>query len=187
MPSAAAKTSGPPMRARVVARVAQDGVEPVVAVRRAVVEQRELARARLLGDVDRVLDGAVTPVPLDLVLVGGVLRVVDEEVDAVAQLEHVVGNVVVGVVGHGAGAVVGEVRDRHALDLDPEPERGIGVAHPPRAHLGAVEREVVVGRRASNATSPRSSLGGDREVRRAHHAVEHVVERPGLLLRADRP
>ena len=101
-PSAAANTSGPPIRRRVVTRVAQDGVEPVVAVRRAVVEQRELARARLLRDVDRVLDGAVTPGALDLVLVGGVLRVVDEEVDAVAQLEHVVGDVVVGVVGHGA-------------------------------------------------------------------------------------
>ena len=46
---------------RELARVAQDGVEAVVAVRRAVVEQRELPRARFLGDVDRVLDGAVTP------------------------------------------------------------------------------------------------------------------------------
>ncbi len=74
---------------RELARVAQDGVEALVAVRRAVVEQRELTRAGFLGHVDRVLDRAVTPRALDLVLLGGVLRVVDEEVDAVAELEHV--------------------------------------------------------------------------------------------------
>ena len=185
MPSAAANTSGPSMRRRVVARVAQDGVEPIVAVRRAVVEQRELARARLLGDEDRVLDGAVTPGALDLVLVGGVLRVVDEQVDAVAQVEHVVGDVVVGVVGDGARSVVGEVRDRDALGLDPEPERRVGVPHPPRADLGAVQREVVVGDGLERHVTAQL-VGGDREVRRAHDVVEHAVERAGLLVRADR-
>ncbi len=153
-------------------------------MRRAVVEQRELARAGFLGDVDRVLDGAVTPRALDLVLVGGVLRVVDEQVDAVAELEHVAGYVVVGVVGHGAGPVVGEVRDRHALHLDPEAERGVGVADPARPHLGAVEREVVVGDRLEGDVAAQL-LGRDREVGRAHHLAEHGAERPVLLVGTD--
>ncbi len=172
------------MRAEQLTGVAQNGVEAVVAVRRTVVEQRQLPRARFLGDEDRVLDGAVTPRALDHVLVGGVLRVVDQEVDAVAELEHVVGDVVVGVFGHGAGTVVGEVRDRHALGLDAEPERRIGVAHPPGAHLRPVEREVVVGDGLEGDLTPQL-LGRDREVGRAHHVAEDLAERSRLLVRSD--
>src|SRR5262245_15556280 len=87
-----------------VARVAQDRVHRVVAVRWTVVEQRELARTGFARDVDRVLDGAVTPVALLLVLGSGVLRVVDHEVRAVAQLEHVVGHVEIGIARHRAGS-----------------------------------------------------------------------------------
>jgi len=42
------------------------------------VEERELARTGFLGHVDGVVDGAVAPRALDLVLLGGVLGVVDE-------------------------------------------------------------------------------------------------------------
>jgi len=131
-------------------------------VRRAVVEQRELTGAGFLGDVDGVLDRAVTPRALDHVLLGGVLRVVDEQVDAVAELQHVARHIVVGVFGDGARPVVGEVRDRHPLHLDPEAQRGVGVAHPARAHLGAVEGEVVVGDRLERDVAPQL-LGGDRK------------------------
>src|SRR5947199_354176 len=80
----------------------------------------------LAADVLRVLDRAVTPVPLVLVLLVRVLRVVDEQIDTVAELEYGLGHVEIGIVG-GARPVVGEVRDRDALDLDAEPERRIGV------------------------------------------------------------
>ena len=80
--------------------------------------------------------------------------------------------------------MVGEVGDRDALDLDPEPERRVGVAHPARPHLGAVQREVVVGDGLERDVAAQL-FGGDREVRRAHDAAEHLVERAVVLVRAD--
>ena len=134
------------MRGREVCRVAQDHVDVVVVVHRVVVEQHEIARTRLSRDVHRVVDRAVAPVPLRLVLLVRVLRVVDQQVDAVAQLEHLLRNVVVGIVGIATRAVVGDVRDRHAVPVDAVAERRADVAHPTRPHLGEPDREVVVAR-----------------------------------------
>ena len=79
-PSAAANTS--PREPRAVAlRDAREGderVDFVVGARRVVVEQREPADVAGHRDVDRVLDGAVTPPDLGRVLLLEVLRVVDE-------------------------------------------------------------------------------------------------------------
>jgi hypothetical protein len=55
--------------------------------RRVVVESAPL-HVRLAGDLDGVAHGAVAPVLALGELVGCVLRIVDEEVDAFAQLEH---------------------------------------------------------------------------------------------------
>src|SRR5437899_10695620 len=96
-PVAGGEDLGTPAAGDEVLRVAQDRVEVVVAVGRAVVEEGESSRARLASDMDGVLDRAVPPRPLLLVLGAGVLRVVDEQVDAVADLEHVGRHVVVGV------------------------------------------------------------------------------------------
>ena len=61
-------------------------------------------------------------VALLLELVARVLRVVDQHVHPVAELEHVVRDEVVRVVG-AARTVVGHVGDREALEVDPVPER----------------------------------------------------------------
>src|SRR5437660_7903998 len=53
----------------------EKGVELVVAVSRVVMEKRQPAGARLLGDEDGVVDGAVAPVGLLLPFVVGVLGV----------------------------------------------------------------------------------------------------------------
>ena len=77
-------------------------VELVVAVRGVVVEQRQALGAGFLRDVHRVVDRAVTPVALVLELGRRVLRVVDQQVDAVAEVEHVVGTKSSAVVGEPA-------------------------------------------------------------------------------------
>ena len=116
-------TSGPPSaaeRSPVRTAMRSSSSSPCGGI---VVEQHELLRTRLAGDVHRVVDGRVAPVPLRLVLLGRVLRVVDQQVDAVAELEDVVRHVVVGIVGAAARPVVGNVRDRPAAPLDAEAER----------------------------------------------------------------
>ncbi len=56
------------------------------------------------------------------------------------------------------------------------------MTHPPRAHLGAVDREVVaVGVDEGDVAA--ELRGRDREVRRPHDAGEHVDERALLLTR----
>src|SRR2546425_3462214 len=69
-----------------VARVAQDDVDVVIGMRRAVMEQDNLFRTGLAGDQQRVLDGAVTEMPLDLELLVRVLRIMDDDVDTVTEL-----------------------------------------------------------------------------------------------------
>src|SRR6266702_8317771 len=64
-------------------------VDAVVGVRRAMVEERQPSRARLAGDVDRVVDRRVAEVALALELLARVLGVVDQQVDAVGEVEHV--------------------------------------------------------------------------------------------------
>ena len=109
---------GPPRRCGgELLRTEQEPVDLVVGVRGIVVEERELPRAGLVGDVHRVVDRAVTPVALVLELARRVLRVVDQQIDAVDELEHLVGDEVVAArLGPAAArlTVVGEVGDRDA-------------------------------------------------------------------------
>src|SRR5436853_211205 len=118
-----------------VARVAQDDVDVVVGMRRAMMEQDNLFRSGLAGDQQRVLDGAVTEMPFDLELLVRVLRIMDDDVDTITELEHVLGDVVVRLVGATTLRVIGDVRHGAAAELDAEPERGIGVTHPAGADL----------------------------------------------------
>ena len=74
----------------------------------------------------------------DRELLGRVLRVVDQQVDVLAQLEHrridVLG-VVDGLL------VVAHVGDGHAVTLDPVADGGVGVGHVGRGHDGTGDLE----------------------------------------------
>src|SRR5215216_1381268 len=69
-----------------------EAVDRVVVVRGVVVVEGQASGAHLTGEPHRVLDGAVPPVALAGELAGGVLRIVDQQVDTVAELEHAVGD-----------------------------------------------------------------------------------------------
>ena len=170
----------------------QHEVDLVVAVAGVVVEERKLTNVGLLGDVHRVVDGAVPPMTLLLELGRRVLRIVDQQVDTVAELEDVVGNEVVGLGLPRSPAapmppaltVVGEVRDRDALPLEPVPERRTDVADPPGPHLGGGRHREVVVADVVELHRALELLGRDREVRRPHHPGEDLTERALLLARA---
>jgi hypothetical protein len=166
----------------VILRADLDPVERGIAVRGIVMEQHQLAGARLPGNVHRVLDRAVAPMAFRSVFLVRVLRVVDEHVDAVAQLEHLLRHVVVRVLGATARTVVGDVRDRDAVPVHTESERRTDVTHPARPNLRDTDREVVVARVVKTHVA-RELRGRDREVRRPHHCGEHVAERPVGLTR----
>ena len=153
-------------------------------MRGVVVEQHQPARAGLAGDVHGVVDRAMTPVALRLVFGGGVLRVVDEHVDAVAQLEDLVRDEVVGVLGMTARPVIRDVGHRDAVEVDAEAERRPDMAHPARAHLRLTDREVVLAR----AVEPHVACelaGRNREEGRPHHLREHVTQRGVELARPE--
>ena len=137
----------------------------------------------LAGDVHRVVDRAVAPVPLRLVLGRRVLRVVDQQVDAVAELEHLVRDVVVGVLGTAARAVVGEVRDRHAVPARPgsraSGRRGAPSASAPsRRPTGKSSSPVSWKRTSPVSWSGRIGKNGGRIISR-----EHLAERALVLAR----
>ncbi len=111
------------------------------------------------------------------------LRVVDEQIDAVAQLENVVRHEVVGVVRAAAGPVVGDVRDGATVPLDAEPEGETNVPDEPRPHLGQPDREVVVAG-VMEAHIRAEAVGTDRKEGRAHELREHVAQEPFGLTRA---
>ena len=148
-----------------------------------------------LRHVHRVVDGAVTPVPLVLELGRRVLRVVDQQVDAVAEVEHVLGHEVVGVGRRRSPAL--------PAGAERSPGRGRRGTRSRRPASRAGSR--ASGRRGgSSATAPspwstsgKSSsptswnadvalelLGRDREVRRLHHPGEDLAERAFGLARA---
>ena len=90
-PSRAANTSTP-IASPQAAAAGGEAVDHVVVVRRVVVVQRQPPGADLGGQPHRVLDGAVAPRALAGELGRRVLGVVDQQVDAVAQLEDAVGD-----------------------------------------------------------------------------------------------
>ena len=160
--------------------VRQQGVDRVVVVRRVVVEHGQPLGPRLLRHEHRVVDRAVAPVVLLGELVGGVLGVVDDEVGAVAQLEHRVADLVAAVVGH---LVVGQVGDDRPAHLDPVAVVGAHVGHGPHPHLGAVDLDVAVGD-VVEADLAVQLLDRHREERRPHELVERLGQRARLLGRA---
>ena len=146
-----------------------------VVVHGIVMEQRE-SRARFLRDVHRVLDRAVSPVPLRPVLscvccASWISKSTPSHSSSISLRD-----VVVGIVGVAPGTVVGDVRDRHAVPVDAVAEGRPDVAHPARPHLGEADREIVV----AGVVEPHVACElrrSDREVRRAHDLREHVAQR----------
>ncbi|CAA9230555.1 MAG: hypothetical protein AVDCRST_MAG20-1113 [uncultured Acidimicrobiales bacterium] len=158
----------------------EECIHLVVAVRRVVVEQRQALGPADLGDVHRVVDAAVAPVRLLLELLRGVLGVVDEEVDPVAELEHRVGDV------EGAtqrSLVVGEVGDGDAVPADPVAVGGTAVGDAADLHLGVADRHVPVVHVVEGDVTPEVGRPHG-EVGRAHELVEGVLERLAPLRRA---
>ena len=118
----------------------------------------------LRGDLHGVVDGAVAPVALLRELVGRVLRVVDQQVDAVAQLEHGVGDVA--TLPSTRLLVVADVGDRGAVPARcgsrwwrrrGAPARTVTLASPiaRSSSLDVVEADVAgqVARRAPGSTA----------------------------------
>src|SRR5215471_4511639 len=104
-------------------------VDRVVRVRGAVMEQHQPTRPRHPGDMNGVVHSRVPEVTLVLELLTGVLRVVDQHVAAVGQVEDLRRDEVVGVV-RAPGPVVGHIRHRVALEVHPEPDRRARVPYP---------------------------------------------------------
>ncbi len=126
---------------------------------------------RLSRDVHRVGRRRVAPVRLGGELVVGVLAVVDQEVDALAQLEHRVGydpaverRLVIGHVGHGA-----------ALGLDPEAQRHPTVRDGPGHDLGLPDREVLRPDVDGDQLAP-ELLHVDGEHGRLHRRMQRVLQ-----------
>ena len=113
----------------------------------------------------------MAPVGLGRELVVGVLAVVDQQVHALAQLEH--------GLGDGPAVerrlVVGHVGDGPALGLDPEAERHAGVRDGPGHDLGRADGEVL-GPDVDGDQLAAELLHVDREHRRLHGRVQRVLQ-----------
>ena len=132
------------------------------------VEQPDGTR-KLLGD-------------LGLELAARVLRVVDQQVGASAQVEHLVGDLQGPVVGL---LVVGDVGHDHALVLDAVAVGQADVGHGPGGDHHVADGEPRVGDGVEGHVT--GQVGHrDREVRRRHELVERVGQGLGVLGRARR-
>ena len=130
MPSWAARTSSSPRSAPRLRGLFQQLVDPCVVVRRVVVEEREPAGTGLGRNLDGVVHRAVAPIRAGGELEVVELGVMDQHVDAAAQLQH-------GGIDLGRSApwllVVAEVGDGRAVRGDAVtgrgPEVGNGRSH----------------------------------------------------------
>ena len=177
-PSRAPITSSPEPLAVGVGLV-DELVDHIVAVGRVVVEQRERLHPALGGQPHRVLDRAMPPRRLHPELLGRVLGVVDQQVDAFAQLARTVGHlehVDAGLL------VVAQVGDRRPVPRDPVAARGADVRDQARHDVDVADPEGLVADPAEvDAAGER--LERDRERRRAQAGTEHVTERAPVGLR----
>ncbi len=122
----------------VVLGLAHDAVDGFIAVVGIVVEKHQFFGAALHRDVDAFAPRAVSPALFELlVLVGQVLRVVDEHVGALCQFAHV-------LVEHGmAGLVIGGVDQDAVLGLQAETEAALRMVQPHGLHGAIVEGDAV--------------------------------------------
>ena len=90
--------------------------------------------------MDGVGDGRMAPVALGCELLFVVLRIVQQQVHAVAQLEHALSD------PHPIerGLVIRQIGDRQSTVLDAKAEGEVGVRDIAGCHLDIVEHEVIV-------------------------------------------
>ena len=129
----------------------------------------------------------MTPERLLRELFGRVLRVVNQQVDAVAQL-HDAGVDVTGrrrrVADVGVGRlVVADVRDAAAVPVEAVAHGRPDVGHRADQHLRVADRHLVAGD-VDESHVALQLAEVDREVRRLHQPAEHVGERAFDLMRA---
>ena len=157
-------------------------VDRVVGARRLVVEEREATNGGGVRHPDRVLDRAVSPPPLRVVLVDGVLRVVDQEV-GVTEKRDVLRFLAVELLEPGrstlglrTGLVIGRVHDAHAVGLDPVSQRERRMVEIARRDRDVVDLELPLDEVVVlDVGAEVEEL--DREVRVLHLPGERVVDR----------
>ena len=175
-PSRAAKTSTP-IAAPQATAADGEAVDHVVVVTGIVVEQGQALGADLARQPHGVLDRAVTPCALAGELGGRVLGVVDQQVDALAQCEHAVGDVrpaerllVIADVGDARRTV------RHAIA-----ERLADMGHGAALDVEAADAEL--GGRFADVDPTGEGIDPDREHRRADRRGEDLGGRAAVVLR----
>jgi hypothetical protein len=127
-----------------------EAVKLTVAAVGVVVKQHEAAHVGVLGEIRHILQGAVSPADPLVVLLGGVLCVMDDDVRAG---QEVAVASVFAARGRGAaaageasavGLVVGGVHDRLPIDDDPIADGDAGVVEVLRGHGDVAHREVAL-------------------------------------------
>ena len=162
---ALARRDGPGQRG---ARVGLERGELRVAAPRVVVEQHELRHARRARELGARLPRRVAPADLRRILLGRVLRVVDQDVGAGRELleRRIDAREVLGV---------GRVHDRLTAVLEPEAVDRIGVVEPRHRDGDVADRELIVRRAArASVTVPPSVVELDREERRAEQRADRL-------------
>ena len=153
----------------------------VVVVGRVVVEENQLTDPRLMGHLDGVVHRAVPPVGALRELLRGELGIVDQQVHAISQGQHLVvdtsrivdGLLVVAYVGHADPVPVDPVAQRSA-DV-----RHRSSGHPCRTDVKASLWSVV------ERHPPDQLPVTDWKERRRHEHVERLLERASLLTRPE--
>ena len=154
-------------------RLRQDAIEITVVVRRVVMGEHEPLGAGLRRHVHGEGGGRVAPVGFRRELLLGVLAVVEQQVDVLAQLEDGVGD----ACGGRRGLMVGQVGDRPAVGLDPVAQRDAAVRDRTGHDLGRANGEVLVPGVDHDHLAP-ELIHVDREHRRLHRGVQRVLQAP---------
>ena len=141
-------------------------------------EQRQLLGPRPAREPHRVVDRAVAPVELHGELVLGVLRIVNEQIDAVGKLERTVARREAAVVGL---LMITDVGDAAAVPLDAVAERRADVRNEARQHPYITDGELVVGE-VVEPERAREVVDADGEQRRPDRGLEHLAHRSAVVL-----
>jgi len=142
---------------------------------RVVVEHDEALRPGLAAQAQAFLPGRVAPGLEARVFLVGVHAVVDHQVGALDEPEHVA----VGLAGHVLG--VGEVAKRLAAELDAIAGRAVGMVERRGLQLDARPRaQRLAAREVAVLHAGVEDLRGHRKERRHHEFREHALQRQAL-------
>ena len=164
-----------------ITRLGQQAVDVVVVVGWVVVEEDQLADPRLMGHLDGVVHRAVSPVGTLGEFLRGELGIVDQQVHAVSQGQHLVvdtSRIVDGLL------VVADVGHAQAVPVDPVPEGPADVGHrsgghPCRSDVEASLRSIVERHPPGQLPVADWKEGG------RHEHVKRLLERAALLARSE--